>query len=79
MTQAPYSTAPTLRAPTPLYPTGKRGRPVGLAAPAPSHLDGLADQVRRLAPDHRDPHRFHADKSEIEAELRRLAEEVRRG
>ena len=33
----------------------------------------LAARVARLCPDHRDPHRFHEEKSEIEAELRRLA------
>jgi len=36
-------------------------------------LLALADQVRRLAPCHRDPERFHLDKSEIERELRRMA------
>ena len=36
-------------------------------------LSSLAGQVRRLAPSHRDPERFHADKSEIEATLRRLS------
>lgn len=33
----------------------------------------LADRLRRLCPDHRDPERFHIEKSEIEHELRRLA------
>jgi hypothetical protein len=33
----------------------------------------LADKVHHLAPSHRDPERFHIDKSEIVAELRRLA------
>lgn len=42
-------------------------------------LTALADRLRRLAPCHRDPERFHVDKSEIERELRRLAEEARRG
>ena len=36
-------------------------------------LDRLAHAVSRLSPSHRDPHRFHEDKSEIAAELRRLA------
>lgn len=36
-------------------------------------LTALADRVRRLSPCHRDPERFHLDKSEIEADLRRLA------
>jgi hypothetical protein len=44
-----------------------------------SDLDALAARVARLAPSHRDPHRFHEDKSEVVAELRRLAREVRRG
>lgn len=33
----------------------------------------LADRVRRLAPSHRDPEKFHAEKSDIEHTLRRLA------
>lgn len=37
------------------------------------HIGELADRVRRLRPDHRDPERFHVEKSEIEHELRRLA------
>jgi hypothetical protein len=41
--------------------------------PPPHALIKLADRVRRLSPSHRDPERFHIDKSEIEAELRRLA------
>lgn len=39
----------------------------------------LADRVRRLSPHHRDPERFHEDKSEIERELRRLARRVANG
>lgn len=76
--QTPCSSAVTLRAVTPLYPTDKRGRPVGLAAPA-GELDELACRVARLVPSHRDPHRFHADKRDIVAELQRLAAEARRG
>ncbi len=37
----------------------------------------IAERVRRLVPSHRDPERFHVEKSEIEHELRRLAREVR--
>lgn len=33
----------------------------------------LAEKVRHLSPSHRDPERFHMDKSEIERDLRRLA------
>jgi hypothetical protein len=32
--------------------------------------------VARLSPGHRAPERFHEDKSEIAAELRRLAREI---
>lgn|GEM_PF-2595392 len=39
----------------------------------------LADRVRRLSPHHRDPERFHMDKSEIERDLRRLAKVVTHG
>ena len=42
-------------------------------------LDTLADRLRRLRPDGRKPERFHQDKSEIEAALRRLAREVQNG
>lgn len=55
-----------------------RARPYGSAAPA-NDLDELACRVARLVPSHRDPHRFHADKRDIVAELQRLAAEVRRG
>ncbi len=41
-------------------------------------LDRLAARVRRLSPHHRDPERFHLDKSEIERELRRLARQAER-
>lgn len=33
----------------------------------------LSRRVQRLAPSHRDPEAFHAEKSEIEHELRRMA------
>jgi hypothetical protein len=36
-------------------------------------LAELAARVRRLVPSHRDPERFHLEKSEIEHALRRLA------
>ena len=41
-------------------------------------LLALAQAVARLAPDRRDPERFHEDKSEIIHELRRLARGVAR-
>lgn len=45
--------------------------------PGGTALDEIAERVRRLVPSHRDPERFHVEKSEIEHELRRLAREVR--
>jgi len=36
-------------------------------------LSSLATRVARLTPSHRDPERFHVEKSEVVAELRRLA------
>lgn len=39
----------------------------------------LAEKVRHLSPSHRDPERFHMDKSEIERDLRRLAGRIGRG
>ena len=46
---------------------------------APHTLTNLAHRLRHLSPSHRDPERFHADKSEIERELRRLAGRIARG
>ena len=40
-------------------------------------LSRLAAKVARLTPNHRDPERFHVEKSEVVAELRRLARERR--
>ena len=42
-------------------------------------LEALAREVRRLAPNRRDPERFHEAKAEIERELRRLAREAEHG
>jgi hypothetical protein len=39
-------------------------------------IDVLASQVARLIPSHRDPHRFHEEKSEIVAALRQIAREL---
>ena len=39
-------------------------------------LQELARRVERLRPDHRDPHRFHEEKSEIAYELTQLARQV---
>ena len=59
------------------FRSGSCGRHEGLspaaAAPACADLERLARQVARLSPSHRDPERFHMDRSEIVAELRRLA------
>ncbi len=44
----------------------------------PGTLHAIAHAVRRLSPSHRDPERFHADKSEIEQQLRRLARQLER-
>lgn len=43
-----------------------------------SPLLDLAARVSRLGPDRRNPEQFHEDKSEISAELRRLAREAGR-
>lgn len=40
-------------------------------------IGDLANRIRRLCPDHRDPERFHIEKSEIEHQLRRLAKGLR--
>ena len=52
----------------------------GLCRRPPSEgtaLVDLAERIRRLVPSHRDPERFHVEKSEIEHQLRRLAREAR--
>lgn len=46
---------------------------------APHTLRLIADKVRRLSPSHRNPERFHEDRSEIERDLRRLAGRIGRG
>ena len=53
---------------------GAASREVGRA----SALHDLARRVERLSPSHRDPHRFHEDRSEIVHELRKLASGVGR-
>ncbi len=42
-----------------------------------SDLHALADRLARLAPSHRNPDHYFEEKSEIVAELRRLASSVR--
>ncbi|MDX8517966.1 hypothetical protein [Mesorhizobium dulcispinae] len=39
-------------------------------------LHDIADRLARLTPSHRDPHRYHEDKSELIDALRRLASEA---
>lgn len=61
----------TLRA----HGNGRDQRPTdrGPAAEIPSALEIIARRVARLAPSHRDPERFHVEKSEIVFELRKLS------
>lgn len=47
-----------------------------LAQRPSAQLESLARRIRRLCPDHRDPHRFHEEKSEIAYELIQLARRV---
>ena len=55
---------------------GVEGRPPDKK---PDRLSDLAQRVDRLRPCPRDPDRFHEEKSDIAAALRRLADEVRHG
>lgn len=48
-------------------------------AAAPVEVLQLADRLRRLSPSHRDPERFHEEKSEIEGALRVLARRLGNG
>lgn len=48
-------------------------------APLSDKLKNLARRVRHLSPSHHDPEAFHVAKSDIEAELRRIAREVSHG
>ena len=41
-----------------------------------TELHAIANRLARLAPSHRDPFKFHEDKSELVAELRRLATDL---
>jgi len=42
----------------------------------PTTLADIADRLERLAPSHRNPFRYHEDKSELVAELRQVAAAV---
>lgn len=55
----------------------REGSSPAAAPPACAELERLARQVARLSPSHRDPERFHMDRSEIVAELRRLARSLK--
>lgn len=55
--------------------SGASGASVRQAA---ASLESLARAVGRLSPDRRDPERFHMDRSEIVADLRRLARQIGR-
>ena len=74
----PDTAAPAKPDKTGHTPLGVSGCPGGLSGQTacPGALMTLAAQVARLAPSHRDPERFHVEKSEIVAELRRLAREL---
>lgn len=41
-------------------------------------VEACAEALRMLAPSHRSPESFHADKSELEHKLRGIADELRR-
>ncbi len=43
-----------------------------------ARINALANRLERLAPSHRDPFRFHEEKSELVHELRRLANSERK-
>ncbi len=68
--------------PTPTPPVGGLGagnadRERERGTPDPAALaDKLAARVSRLTVSHRDPHRFHEEKSEIANSLRELADEL---
>lgn len=56
--------------------------PANVPAPCPPfgvQLRNIAARVVRLSPSHRDPEAYHLEKSEIVADLRRLASEAGRG
>ncbi len=44
--------------------------------PLANEISKLVDRIHRLGPDHRNPHRFHEEKSEIAYDLSELARQV---
>ncbi|MGE0751846.1 MAG: hypothetical protein AB7F39_06705 [Variibacter sp.] len=42
-------------------------------------IEAIRDRIRRNVPKHNKPDAFHEEKSEITAELTKLADKVRRG
>lgn len=53
----------------------QRSKPKKPGKPSEQIAD-LVRRIRRLCPDHRNPHRFHEEKSEIAYELTKLAKRV---
>ena len=47
-----------------------------MAKKTSEQIADLVRRIRKLCPDHRDPHRFHEEKSEIAHELAKLARKV---
>lgn len=60
----------------PVLPGGLRPGEQG-AERAPAALEALADRLARLRPDWRDQSRFYDERSELAAELRRIAAAAR--
>lgn len=77
-TEIPIDPYTRVRAHAPAHGTASIGKQVSYPvipchSPTPHPLLDLAKRVSRLGPDRRNPEQFHIDKSEIVAELRRLA------
>ncbi len=73
-TEIPIEPYTRVHARTHTHGKGSIGKPLSPAVTlSPETLSALALRVSRLGPDRRNPEQFHEDKSEIVAELRRLA------
>jgi hypothetical protein len=55
-----------------------RRTPGDKTTPADEVLHALADRLARLSPSHRDPEAFHVEKHTLAAELRQMADAMRR-
>lgn len=44
--------------------------------PIGHEIAAIIQRIRHLVPDHRDPHRFHEEKSEIAHELAKLSRRI---